>query len=126
MIITKNMTFAAGHQLYDPALTEEVNEELFGKCFRPHGHNYHVHVEIEGDPMPDGMILNYYRISDVINRLDHRNLNAILSVLTTAENIAIWIWEELQVASVGRSIERISVTVKETDSSSATYDGRVH
>jgi len=126
MIITKDMTFAAAHQLFLPGVSDKENEELFGKCYRKHGHNYHVHVEVEGAPMPDGMILNYYRISDVVNQLDHRDLNEIIPALTTAEHIAAWIWYEIERSCAGRRVDQISVTVKETDSSSATYAERVH
>lgn len=93
--IGKWYTFAAAHQLYDNNLSEQANEELFGKCFRLHGHNYQVRVEVMSAFLEHGMVLNYYVLDDIVqehvlNRYDHQFLNDMSEfedTLTTAENL---------------------------------------
>ena len=44
LLITKRLSFSAGHRLYDSKLSDEENIEIFGKCsYRGgHGHNYNL------------------------------------------------------------------------------------
>jgi 6-pyruvoyltetrahydropterin/6-carboxytetrahydropterin synthase len=83
--------FAAAHRL----------PRYEGPCFRLHGHNYKFFVTLEGEVDPrTGMIADFGDVKKavgerVLSRVDHRDLNAILDN-PTAENIARWIWEELE------------------------------
>lgn len=70
-----------------------------GKCESVHGHTYRLDVVIEGEPGASGMVLDFAdlaRIVDenVIEPLDHKNLNTILDN-PTAERITEWIWSAL-------------------------------
>jgi len=98
MRIGKVFKFEAAHQL--------PNHD--GKCRNLHGHSYRVEVELEGDPRsegegaPDeGMVLDFSALSAIWKRavharLDHRFLNDVIpDRVTTAENIAAWILDEL-------------------------------
>lgn len=68
-----------------------------------HGHSYKLFVSIEGAPEAEtGMIVDFDDLSKVVNekviaKLDHRFLNDLIP-LSTAENISIWIWEQLKPA----------------------------
>ena len=77
-----------------------------GKCARLHGHSYRLEVTLQGPIKNDpgesdhGMIMDFGDLSQivktaVIERLDHQDLNIITNIYTTAENLVLWIWEEL-------------------------------
>ena len=42
--------FNAAHRLHNPALSDEQNKEIFGKCNNAnfHGHNYEIIVKVTG------------------------------------------------------------------------------
>jgi 6-pyruvoyltetrahydropterin/6-carboxytetrahydropterin synthase len=110
--ISKDFRFEAAHHL--PHLPDGH------KCKRPHGHSYRVRVEVDGEPDERGFVIDYAEISEavqpIIERLDHYDLNEVLSVPTTAENLARWIYEQLTI-SVSR------VCVFETPTTCATFHG---
>ncbi|GAC1543388.1 MAG: 6-carboxytetrahydropterin synthase QueD [Herpetosiphon sp.] len=76
-----------------------------GKCANLHGHSYQLEVAVRGPMREDkgsdeGMVIDLDDLrrmvqETVITRLDHHNLNDILPCRTTAENVAHWIWEQL-------------------------------
>jgi 6-pyruvoyltetrahydropterin/6-carboxytetrahydropterin synthase len=100
--------FNAAHRLYNPTWSDEKNQEVFGKCNNPnfHGHNYEVLVKLVGEVDPDtGYVFDTKILSDlvkehVLNRFDHKNLNADVAEFKnlnpTAENIAIVIYNTLR------------------------------
>ena len=106
--LTRVEHFNAAHKLYNPDWTEEENRDVFGKCSNAnwHGHNYELHVTVKGEPNEQtGFIFNAKTlgvlIKDVIiEKIDHRNLNMDVDFMkgkfTSAENLAIGIWNELQ------------------------------
>jgi 6-pyruvoyltetrahydropterin/6-carboxytetrahydropterin synthase len=81
-----------------------------GKCSNYHGHNYGVEIAIlgkvfrENGESEDGMVMDYYVIDNIWKKieavLDHRNLNEILRFslfgITTAENLACWIFGQVE------------------------------
>lgn len=100
--------FNAAHRLHNPALTNEENENLFGKCnyAHYHGHNYDVIVQVTGEVDPvSGYVMDMKVLSDLIKEhitepFDHRNLNMDVAefktLIPTAENIAIVIYNRLR------------------------------
>lgn len=92
--ITKSYRFEAAHSL--PHIKNAQHP-----CKRVHGHSYEVIVGVSG-PIPEGeeWVQDYSDISShammVISQLDHRNLNDVMDLPTTAENLAAWIWERLE------------------------------
>lgn len=106
--LTRVEHFNAAHKLYNPDWSEEENREVFGKCSNAnwHGHNYELHVTVKGEPHPQtGFIFNAKTLGalvkdEVIEKIDHRNLNLDVDFMkgkfTSAENLAIGIWNELQ------------------------------
>ena len=105
MLITSAFEFSAAHRLYNPELSDQENEKIFGHCSRAsgHGHNYRLEVSVAGDPEPGtGFALNLSDLKklveeEAIDRIDHRNLNVDIEFfarnIPTAENICIWLWE---------------------------------
>jgi len=74
--------------------------EYQGKCERVHGHTYRLEVEVEKNVAADGMVMDFNKIKEavknaVVDKLDHTSLNDLLEN-PTAENIAEWIWEQLE------------------------------
>ncbi len=106
--LTRVEHFNAAHKLANPEWSEDKNFEVFDKCANPnwHGHNYELHVTLKGEPSPDtGFVFNAKTlgrlIKDIIlEKVDHKNLNLDVDFMkgkfTSAENLAIGIWEELQ------------------------------
>lgn len=104
-ILTKIVQFEAAHTLPGHQ----------GKCARLHGHSYRLEVSLRG-PLKqgpglsdDGMVMDFQDLSEIIRqavlaRLDHRYLNEVMDVRTTAENVAHWIWDALLEGGVPESL----------------------
>ena len=132
VVIRQQLEFSASHRLHVPALSDEENRRLFGKCNNPagHGHNYRVEPAVEVDPshpMPVGEI---ERITGdvVIERFDHKHLNEQTAefaddggVNPSVEHIARVCFELLQgpIGEAGGTLR--AVTVWETDRTCCTY-----
>jgi 6-pyruvoyltetrahydropterin/6-carboxytetrahydropterin synthase len=105
--LTRLEHFNAAHKLFNPDWSREKNEAIFGKCANEnwHGHNYELHVTIKGEPDREtGFLFDAKKLSDiikdeVIEQLDHRNLNLEVDFLKgkmcSTENLAIGIWQQL-------------------------------
>ncbi len=105
--LTRVEHFNAAHKLYNENWSEEQNKEVFGKCSNTnwHGHNYELYVTVKGQPNPDtGFVYNAKTLGNlikdvIIEKVDHSNLNMDVDFmkgkLTSAENFAIGIWNEL-------------------------------
>lgn len=106
--LSQKFEFSATHRLHNPALTEQQNQAIFGKCNNPHGHghNYEVQVTLAGAPDDaTGQLIDILRFEEivgrtVIDRYDHRNLNVELpefrETIPTVENIAAAIYRLLK------------------------------
>ncbi|MCL5035965.1 MAG: 6-carboxytetrahydropterin synthase QueD [Chloroflexi bacterium] len=90
MEIGREFNFDSAHKL----------EGYEGSCRNLHGHTYKLHVILKGDPASDGMVMDFSKLKEtvekkVISILDHNYLNDIIPV-PTAENIAVFIWKKLE------------------------------
>src|SRR3984885_11887887 len=106
--LTRAEHFNAAHKLWNKEWSPEKNKEVFGKCANEnwHGHNYELHITVKGEPDAEtGFIFNAKTLGDlikdvVVEKVDHRNLNIDVDFmkgkLTSAENVAIGIWNELK------------------------------
>ncbi len=106
--LTRVEHFNAAHKLENTNWSDAENKAVFGKCANEnwHGHNYELHVTIKGEPNSEtGFIYNAKKLGDlikdaVIEKVDHRNLNLDVDFMrgkfTSAENLAIGIWNELK------------------------------
>jgi 6-pyruvoyl tetrahydropterin synthase/QueD family protein len=91
------------------------------KCRRMHGHSYRLTVTVRGEIHPTtGMLIDYEDIDaivdPVIELLDHHTINDVISN-STAENQAVWLWEQLE------KLPLSAITVHETARASCTYRG---
>ncbi len=71
-----------------------------GKCEVMHGHTYKLLIVLEDDVKDDGMVLDFGKLKkiitdEVIEELDHKNLNDIIEN-PTAEHIVEWIHQRLK------------------------------
>lgn len=129
--VTRKEHFSAAHRLFDPALNDAQNFELFGPCSNPggHGHNYRLEVTVEGPIDPrTGMVLDLRQLHQavqavVLDQMDHRNLNTevdfLRGVMPTTENLARCIYEQLATRLPAGRLHR--VRIEETDRNSAEY-----
>ncbi len=125
--------FNAAHRLHNPALDDETNRQLFGKCNSPnfHGHNYELVVEVTGPIDPtSGYVIDLGILSATVKRLvldrfDHRNLNLDVAEfadrIPTAENIAVVIHDLLR-PELPAHLD-LSITLEETPRNSVRYGG---
>ncbi|HAI76370.1 MAG TPA: 6-carboxytetrahydropterin synthase QueD [Microscillaceae bacterium] len=105
--LCRRESFQAAHRLFNPAWSDAENEEAFGVCANPnwHGHNFELIVTVKGQPLPEtGCVIDLKRLSriirqEVIERLDHKNLNLDVDFLQgkipSCEIIVIEIWKIL-------------------------------
>jgi 6-pyruvoyltetrahydropterin/6-carboxytetrahydropterin synthase len=105
LTVTKEFHFEYGHSLpnYD------------GPCCRLHGHSGKLFVEVAGgietktENKYPGMVIDFSTLKriveeEVISKLDHMYLNDLME-FPTAENITLWIVEQLQPFLVKSSSE---------------------
>jgi 6-pyruvoyltetrahydropterin/6-carboxytetrahydropterin synthase len=135
VFITRREHFNAAHRLFRPDYSDEQNLSVFGKCSNPnwHGHNYVLYVTIKGEPDPEtGFVANLSKLSSLIRdrilvKLDHKNMNLEVDFMqgkiTSTENLAIAIWNELEgeVVMLGASLH--SIKIEETENNTAEYFG---
>jgi 6-pyruvoyltetrahydropterin/6-carboxytetrahydropterin synthase len=129
--VSRKEHFNAAHRLFNPAWSDEKNEQVFGKCSNPnyHGHNYELIVTVTGEPDPEtGYVYDMKVLSDLIkehvtNQFDHKNLNLdtpyFQTLNPTAENIAVVIWQILR-DKIDHSLD-VKITLYETERNFVEY-----
>jgi len=119
--LTIRKHFAAAHRLARHELTKEENEEIYGKCARPHGHghNYLVDITVRGSiNSRTGMICDLVELQELIENLviepfDHTFLNKDIpyfeKCVPTAENIALHISDLLinPIKDLGANLHKV-------------------
>ena len=105
--VSRKEHFNAAHKLYNPNWSPEKNVQVFGPCANEHwhGHNFELIVTVKGTPDPDtGFVVDLKKLSvmirtQVIDKLDHKNLNLDVEFmqgkLASCENLIIEIWKIL-------------------------------
>jgi 6-pyruvoyltetrahydropterin/6-carboxytetrahydropterin synthase len=105
--VSRKEHFNAAHKLYNPSWSREKNQEVFGACANEnwHGHNFEVIVTVKGKPDPDtGFVIDLKKLStlirdEVIEKLDHKNLNLdvdfLKDKLPSCETLSVEIWKIL-------------------------------
>ena len=88
-----------------------------GKCKQLHGHTYKVEIVVEGEKDKETeCIVDFSEVKalldEVLEHLDHKYLNDVISY-PTSENIAEFIWEELEGKMEGIGVKLKSVKVWE-------------
>jgi 6-pyruvoyltetrahydropterin/6-carboxytetrahydropterin synthase len=131
--VTRRLQFNAAHRVHNPALSDEENARLFGKCNNPngHGHNYVLDVSVRG-PIDarsgyviDLSVLKRIVEERIVSRVDHRHFNLdvefMRGVNPTSENIVVALWREL--APVVRPGKLVRLVLWETTNNYVEYTG---
>jgi len=137
--LTRRYRFSAAHRLHTPALSDEENAQLYGKCNNPHGHghNYVLDVTVAGKVDPEtGMVCDLGFLDslvqrEVLERFDETHLNLdsefFRDLVATSENICVVIHgllsPRLEAVGPGSEVHLERVRVEETTSNSIEYFG---
>jgi 6-pyruvoyltetrahydropterin/6-carboxytetrahydropterin synthase len=135
--ISRKEHFNAAHKLYNPAWSVEKNTEVFGPCANEtcHGHNFELIVTFKGRPDPEtGFVVDLKRLStlirrEVIDKLDHKNLNLDVDFmegkLASCENLIVEIWKILnkEIPHITETGKLYSLRLYETPRNYVEYYG---
>eukprot|EP01027_Heterolobosea_sp_BB2_P024963 GEZU01037824.1.p1 GENE.GEZU01037824.1~~GEZU01037824.1.p1 ORF type:complete len:157 (+),score=25.98 GEZU01037824.1:25-495(+) len=139
VILSRRETFSASHRLHSKLLSDEENKRIYGPCNNPngHGHNYVVEVLVQGEIDPTtGMVMNLTDLKQVmrvaiLDQLDHKNLDLDVpyfrdtNTVSTTENLAVFIWQQLQLALQDQHQQRQQQTSTIIAPSAALYEVRL-
>ncbi|XP_053222775.1 6-pyruvoyl tetrahydrobiopterin synthase-like isoform X2 [Podarcis raffonei] len=107
-------TFSASHRLACKMLSDAENMKLFGPCSQMHGHNYKVVVTVHGKEA----------ITKPLDKKDlDRDVSYFTNIVSTTENLAVFIWENLQKHLPATALHKIKLY--NTDESSVVYRGEM-
>ncbi len=118
--LTVRSEFSAGHAL----------RHYEGKCENVHGHNFGVEVTVQGEKLHEKVeyLLDFKQIKNnlkvVLEGLDHKVLNNTppFDVINpTSENLAQYIWQQLDAVFTDETASVYSVSVSEKSAQTATY-----
>lgn len=133
--ITRRERFNAAHKLWREEWSDEKNEEVFGRCSNKnwHGHNFDLYVTVKGKPNEmTGFVIDLKTLStiiktEVVDHLDHRNLNLdvpfLKGLMASTEIIAIKIWEILAPIIKEKGGELAKIKLVETENNFVEYYG---
>ena len=108
--VTRKEHFNAAHRLFNPAWSDEKNQEVFGPCANNnwHGHNFELIVTVKGKPNADtGFVIDLKVLGDlikekIIDKVDHKNLNLdvdfMFGKMASCEIFVTEIWNILEPA----------------------------
>ena len=131
--VTRLLRFNAAHRVHNPALSDDENASLFGKCNNPnwHGHNYRLEVSVHGEiDERTGYVMDLGLLRDIVERevlarTDHRNFNIdvdyMRGIIPTTENIVVAMWRVLEPVVAPAKLTRLRLW--ETDNNYVDYDG---
>lgn len=132
---TNIVSFCAAHRLHNPDLTDQENKNCFGRCnhISSHGHNYKIEATVKGEMIPTyGYAINLHDLKKhlvaVTDPLDHKRIDTDIDyftkkgVVATAEQIAIYIWEELEKV-LPKNVQLHNLRVHETEKNFIDYMG---
>ena len=100
-----------------------------GDCAKLHGHNWKIEVQVSGTKLNEvGMVIDFKEIKRhakaVIEELDHTYLNDhphFKETNPTAENIAVYLYQQIEALIDEPNAKMHSITVWENDRNCITY-----
>ena len=132
--VTRRLTFNAAHRVHNPAISDEENNRLFGKCNNPnwHGHNYVLEVSVAGEPDPvTSYVVDLGEVKRIVERefvskVDHKNFNIdvpfMQGTIPTSENIIVKCWQLLEPALKPGKLTKLKLW--ETENNHVEYEGK--
>lgn len=135
--VSRKEHFNAAHKLYNPQWSKEKNVEVFGPCANEnwHGHNFELITTVAGMPDPDtGFVVDLKKLSiliraEVIDKLDHKNLNLDVDFMkdkmASTEILTIEIWKILEpkISRISKFGKLYSIKLYETPRNFVEYFG---
>ena len=83
------------------------------KCRRLHGHSYRGEVTISGETDERHFVMDYAELRDhiigpLVEKVDHQNINEVLNLETTSENLCGWFAQRIHHSlPEGVTLERV-------------------
>ncbi len=135
--VSRKEHFNAAHKLSNPAWSKEKNVAVFGPCANEnwHGHNFDLIVTVKGSPDPEtGFVADLKKLSElikkeVIEKLDHKNLNLDVDFMkdkmASTENLVKEIWKILspKIGTISSRAALHSIRLYETPRNYVEYFG---
>lgn len=130
--ITSKEHFSSSHKLENPSLSEEKNEEIYGKCNNLHGHNYYIEVTVAGTPDSDSQYVLDLKLlkkiihDEVLSKVDHRFLNDLdifKNMIPTTEVMSMVFWKILEPKIKSKNARLYSIRLYETEKNYVEYRG---
>lgn len=125
--VKKVLSFSAAHAL----------REYKGKCEALHGHNWKVEVTVSSQQLNSlGMVIDFVELKEetkrILEELDHKFLNDLEYFCSSSksaknpssEEIARYIYLQLEKVIKNKGCKLEEVSVWETETSCATYQGK--
>ena len=117
--VTIIKSFSAAHLL----------AEIGGKCEELHGHNFKVEITVAAKELNYNGLLIDFRflkkvLSEILEELDHKHLNSLISfanINPSAENIAKYIYEKMQLKVKTADVNVVQVKIWESEDAAVTY-----
>ena len=117
--VTIIKSFSAAHLL----------SEIGGKCEELHGHNFKVEVTVGSPELNSEGILIDFRLlkkwlKEILDQMDHQHLNDLpffKDKNPSSENIACFLYREMQSKVADSGIKMLHVKVWESESAAVTY-----
>jgi len=119
--VTIIKSFSAAHLLAN----------IGGKCEELHGHNFKVEVTVAAPNLNESGLLIDFRIvkkwlSEILEQMDHKHLNELpnfAGINPSAENIAKYIYMEMDLKAEQVEVKVARVKVWESENATVTYIG---
>jgi 6-pyruvoyltetrahydropterin/6-carboxytetrahydropterin synthase len=117
--VTIIKSFSAAHLL----------AEIGGKCEELHGHNFKVEVTVGAQELNSEGILIDFRLvkkwlKDILDKMDHQHLNNLpffAGKNPSSENIAHYVYREMQAKTKTSGVAVLRVKVWESENAAVTY-----
>ena len=117
--VTIIKSFSAAHLL----------AQIGGKCEELHGHNFKVEVTVRALKLnKEGILIDFRLVKkwlgDILDRMDHQHLNDLpffAGINPSSENIARYVYLEMQEQAKDDKVKVLRVKVWESDSPAVSY-----
>jgi 6-pyruvoyltetrahydropterin/6-carboxytetrahydropterin synthase len=117
--VTVIKSFSAAHLL----------AEIGGKCEELHGHNFKVELTVAAEKLNSNGLLIDFRflkkaLGEILEEIDHKHLNSLISfadINPSAENIAKYIFEKMDLKVKAAGVSMVRVTIWESENAAVTY-----